>query len=426
MASRIGQLADTIQRNTSMFDEYICTHGLQSPSFDPDGPLLEMDLPPVIRAARLAVIDATQELRDLMIGPRETLMAMACSGKAEGDTIYSYGVAQLVPQDRGGTITYEELATKTGLEVRPLKTVLRSAIAHRVFSEPIPGHLGHSAASKLLVTDPSMNDWFGSIVQDVSPSIKFVSRALKSCPAADEPGLSGASLHLSTRYGGPPASFYHVLDKDPSLARRFAAVMSFFQRGGGYSVRHVLSAFDWSSLEVGDKVVDVGGSHGDTAIVIAQQYPSLHLIVQDLPETISSAPSLPDDLVTRIDFMPHDFFTRQPVEDASVYILRWVLHNWPDKYAIRILRALCPALAPQSKVLIFDVVVPSFSESVNSIERDIRWQDLTMLALFNACDRHEEEWRSLIEQADPRFQFLGVKRVRGSALSVVDIAWCPA
>ncbi|KAM3418395.1 hypothetical protein BST61_g4388 [Cercospora zeina] len=426
MASRIAQLADTIQRNTSIFDEYLSTHGLQSPSFDPDGPLMEMELPSVIRIARLAVLDATQELRDLMMGPRETLMAMACSGKAEGDSIYSHRVAHLIPPHHGGTITYEELSTKTGLRVRPLKTVLRAAIAHRVFSEPRPGHLGHSAASRLLVTDPLMDDWFGSIVQDISPSVKFVARALTACPAADEPGLSAASYFLSMRNECQLASFYQALEREPDRARRFAAVMRFFQQGEGYSVRHILSAFDWASLAPGAQVIDIGGSHGDTAVAIARHTSGVQLVVQDLPETIASAPSLPHDIATRITFMSHDFFSRQPVEGASVYILRWVLHNWPDKYAVRILRALCPALAPQSRVLIFDAVVPPFSRSVNVIERDIRWQDLTMLALFNACDRHAEEWKLLVEAADPRYRFVGVKQIRGSVLSVVDVQWCPA
>jgi hypothetical protein len=75
--SRIEQLAAEIQQNTAKVSNYIRHHGLTMPSFDVNSPL-ESVIPKdadEIEAARLAVIDATQELRDLMLGPREYLMS---------------------------------------------------------------------------------------------------------------------------------------------------------------------------------------------------------------------------------------------------------------------------------------------------------------------------------------------------------------
>ena len=43
--------------------------------------------------------------------------------------------------------------------------------------------------------------------------------------------------------------------------------------------------------------------------------------------------------------MEHDFFfLEQPVKSADVYLIRWILHDWPNTYAFKILRALVPAL----------------------------------------------------------------------------------
>lgn len=56
--------------------------------------------------------------------------------------------------------------------------------------------------------------------------------------------------------------------------------------------------------------------------------------------------------------MAHDFFTEQPVKGADVFLLRCILHDWSDKYAIKILRALVPALKPDVRIIVNEAVVP--------------------------------------------------------------------
>lgn len=68
--------------------------------------------------------------------------------------------------------------------------------------------------------------------------------------------------------------------------------------------------------------------------------------------------SVPADLQGRIEFMTHDFFHPQPVKGADVYLLRWILHDWPDAYCVKILRALRPALKKNVRVLVAEAVMP--------------------------------------------------------------------
>lgn len=70
--SRIRELADIIQTNTAKVDHHLSSHGIPTPSFDVETPL-EMDLPNDIAACRLAVLDATDELHSLMLGPVGTV-----------------------------------------------------------------------------------------------------------------------------------------------------------------------------------------------------------------------------------------------------------------------------------------------------------------------------------------------------------------
>jgi len=148
--------------------------------------------------------------------------------------------------------------------------------------------------------------------------------------------------------------------------------MSLFNIGEGYEPVHLLNNYPWKELGTAT-VVDIGGSHGEVSIALAQRFPSLHCIVQDRPEVIAhERATVSPELADRVTFMAHDFFTEQPVKDADVYLLRWILHDWSDKYAVEILRALIPALKNGSKVLINEFVVPEPGTVPPYVERTTR------------------------------------------------------
>lgn len=86
--------------------------------------------------------------------------------------------------------------------------------------------------------------------------------------------------------------------------------------------------------------------------------------MQDYPDVISQGQeSLPEPYKSRITFQEHDFFKEQPVKGADVYLLRMILHDWSDKYATKILRALIPALKPGVKMVIIERVIPGWHEA---------------------------------------------------------------
>lgn len=146
--------------------------------------------------------------------------------------------------------------------------------------------------------------------------------------------------------------------------------MSAYIKGDEFSVRHVTDGYGWESIGAGGTVVDLGGSHGDVAFALARKFPGLHLIVQELPQVVAN--SKPEDGL-HVQFMVHDIFEEQPVHNADVYLFRWILHNWPDSYCIRALRALIPALKPQARVLVVDSVMPPPGLLPNLLDRKARY-----------------------------------------------------
>jgi len=71
--ARIVELTAIISENTQKIDQYFAANSLPPLSFDSDAPL-DFPVPSSnkgIQHARRAVVNATQELHDLMVGPRE-------------------------------------------------------------------------------------------------------------------------------------------------------------------------------------------------------------------------------------------------------------------------------------------------------------------------------------------------------------------
>lgn len=129
------------------------------------------------------------------------------------------------------------------------------------------------------------------------------------------------------------------------------------QSNPGNSVKFVADNFNWDAAAKG-VLVDVGGGTGTAAFDLARCLPDLKCIVQDRAEVIQAA-ALPEDLAAgRVEFMAHDFFTEQPVKEADIYFLRWILHDWSDKYAIEILQNIVPGLKKGARVLVSERCLP--------------------------------------------------------------------
>ncbi|KAI5926688.1 S-adenosyl-L-methionine-dependent methyltransferase [Camillea tinctor] len=193
--------------------------------------------------------------------------------------------------------------------------------------------------------------------------------------------------------------------------------------GGSVFGRAHLFDFPWGSLGSAT-VVDVGGGVGGFSLQLSQVYPELKFILQDRGPALKQAETEiwpranPSALESkRVQFITHDFFDVNPVKNAGVYWLRYVLHDWSDDYCVRILSAIKPAMGPRSRILICDHVMnttrgckelPRAPEPLPAnwgyYTRYSHQRDLAMMSIINGIERKPAEFNDLIERAGLRLR----------------------
>ncbi|KAK8155027.1 S-adenosyl-L-methionine-dependent methyltransferase [Phyllosticta citrichinensis] len=139
--------------------------------------------------------------------------------------------------------------------------------------------------------------------------------------------------------------------------------------------------------------VDVGGGHGHQCRGVLSKFPALaggRIVLEDVDASaLKSGAAITGGVTT----LQHDFITEsQPVRGARVYYLRNILHDWPAEVCARILGRIKDALAPDSVILIDDLVLP---------DTGAHWYaasfDLLMMANYGARERSVAEWDRLLE-----------------------------
>jgi len=243
-------------------------------------------------------------------------------------------------------------------------------MTYHIFREPAEGFVAHTPVSRALLESPLLLQWIGQSCEDMWPAATRTVDAMAKWPGSQEPNQTGFSIA-----NGTTDSIFVEISKDPKRAQRLSDGMNFFQSLPGLSISHAVDGYEWGSLRRNDDgtstIVDIGGSHGQISIGIAKKYSFIHCIVQDLPEVLEHS-SIPAELQTRVKLMEHDFFQEQPVTGAAAYFLRWILHDWPDTFAVKILKALIPALRPGSKVILNELCMPAVGTISVCQERYLR------------------------------------------------------
>jgi len=210
--------------------------------------------------------------------------------------------------------------------------------------------------------------------------------------------LAWANLLHSIRTGrssrelisGTPG-FTH-LDHNPEAAAIFNQAMLQLTR---LAAIEVVNAYDFA----GKKVMDVGGGYGELLAQVLIAYPTATGVLFDMAHAIPKAKDAFAErgLAARCEFVAGDFFDRIP-SGADLYMLKSVIHDWPDDRAITILRTCQRAMHANAKLLLVERMMPcrlAASAQGESLARI----DLHMLVALGAQERTPAEFETLLRAA---------------------------
>jgi hypothetical protein len=163
--------------------------------------------------------------------------------------------------------------------------------------------------------------------------------------------------------------------------------------------------------------VDVGGGHGALIAAILKAHPEMNGILFDLPAVIDGARRMREAEAgsDRCDLVAGDFFEAVP-EGGDAYILKWILHDWDDERAGRILKNCRQAMTEQGRLLVMEVVLPDrMTPGTHGCALDVH-----MLVLTGGRERTEGEYRALLAAAG--FQLARI--IPTEAHSIFGAAMC--
>lgn len=375
------------------------------------------------------------------------------------DIINQFDFFSAVPL--GGSASYGEIASKTNLPESIVRRVIRHAMTMRLFAEKPPGSgsITHTSTTAFMARYPNWRSWLGHNFEDVRPGTVYVPESLSKFSAGrDKPSEdilnSGVAL-ADVDHLGHPISPWEYIDRTPEgkpegyRANRFAEAMQIAASTSAVKAPDLLAAFDWNSFgeatvidvstsrlfmylyesggTLADQTHQVGGSAGHDALALAESFPALKFIVQDLQQNQAKFQSnLPPAMASRVSYEVHNFFNPQPTT-ADVYFLKMVLHDWPNKDACSILRNLVPSLKPGARILLCEnVVPPAHDEHGNRTmpvmaQRMLSAADLQMLTAFNSMERTLDEWKALFKEADENLEVRSVFTVPGAFQSIIEL-----
>ncbi|KAL3479576.1 S-adenosyl-L-methionine-dependent methyltransferase [Aspergillus californicus] len=158
----------------------------------------------------------------------------------------------------------------------------------------------------------------------------------------------------------------------------------------GYDLDAVIGDARSQGLPV--TMVDIGGGRGQLLLELKNKIPGLRpedLILEEFNPDITEVPG-----VTLVQWDYAKEGSPQPIPGALVYHLSHILHNLPDLDAGQLLQKLSAAMAPYSRILIYERRLDA-----------VLGANASMAVLFGGREIIEGEWHQLAEVAGLKVAF---------------------
>lgn len=273
------------------------------------------------------------------------------------------GIADLLAD---GPRASDDLAAATGTDPRALYRLLRALSSVGVFHEDAERRFALTELGAALRTDSP-----DSMVDMVIYSGRQYYREAWS------------SLLESVRTGDTAFRLVHGVDvweyraQRPEESAIFDRAMAALSR---MQVRWVLDAYDFGRFR---KIVDVGGGNGALLGALLAEHEHLRGVLFDQPHVVAGV-----DLGERGEVVAGSFFETVP-DGGDAYLLKWIIHDWEDDDATRILRTV---RRHGETILLIERVIGPPNEGAEA-----KFSDLNMLVAPGGKERTREEFAALFD-----------------------------
>ncbi|KAI5306548.1 hypothetical protein KEM56_000312 [Ascosphaera pollenicola] len=312
--------------------------------------------------------------------------------------------------EKNRPVSLDELVESTKASKGLLVRILRLQAAIKYVHEESPFVYGPTSMTRLMLDRKSIATvnlmWLG--MKTLSHTPEYLKKTNYENPTGTSEGPLFDAYGITT-------SLWDWLAADPQRQDTAATFMEADQAGRPSWVdwfpvkERVIDGFGGDSDVL---QVDIGGGRGHDMAQFKAALPDApgRLIVQDLPQVISSIKGLDSSIVCQT----YDFFTPQPVKGARAYHLKFIFHDWSDEDALKILANTRDAMTKgYSKLIIEDFVL----QDIGCPLLPSMW-DLEMMLVSNSFERSEGAWRKLLEAAGLRI--IKIWRAPGDGLGLIE------
>jgi C-methyltransferase len=277
-----------------------------------------------------------------------------------------------------GPLPLDDLARRVGADPDALGRLLRALIGRGIFRQNRDGRY-------------ELNSLAETLRDDAPESMAAAARYYGSFQHREHWSMLVDSI--STGQASVPRlrgkEFFNYLDDEPELALLFNETMTSISL---LSEQSVVAAYPFGRDST---IVDVGGGHGRLLASILAATPDARGVLYDLPQVVADAPALLEraGVAERVHIDAGSFFEKVPA-GGDLYVLKHIVHDWPDEQAGDILRNVRSAAGSDARILLVEMVIPEH-------HRDFlgKWGDLEMLLCGNGRERTKDEYRDLLRRS---------------------------
>jgi hypothetical protein len=280
------------------------------------------------------------------------------------------GIPDLVEH---GPKSADELAREVGADARALYRLMRATASVGVLSEGPDGKFSETPMSAVLRSNsvPSLRGF--AIMHATEWHTRGWSR-LDYC-------VKTGKRALDEVYGMPLFQYFAQHPEDAQIFNQAMSDLSSLDSPA------VAEAYSFAGIH---SIVDIAGGHGLLLATIMARNPHLKGTLYEMPHVVEGAKNGPlKPVMDRCTLASGDMFATVPA-GADAYLMKHIIHDWPDDVCVKILKACRKAVNPGGKLLVVDNVILPGNDFAPG-----KFLDIQMLLFPGGCERTEKQFREL-------------------------------